>query len=499
MSYCALYRKYRPQKFTDVIGQEHITETLKNQIKSGRISHAYLFTGSRGTGKTTCAKIFARAVNCLEPVDGSPCGECDVCASLSDSANIDITEIDAASNNKVDEVREIREKVKFLPVKGRYKVYIIDEVHMLTDSAFNALLKTLEEPPAHVIFILATTEVHKLPATILSRCQRFDFRLVSVDELEKRLKKIYDAEGKRYEDEAVRYIARAAEGSVRDCLSIADMCLNYSGDVLSYEDVLSVLGAADRSKIKELFSFIAGGDIGGIFKSIDLLAKSGKSMSLIAKELTKYARDLLVLKTADETLISDTKENIEQMKTAAQSCSPELLISVIRVFSEIDSELRYSVSPRIVLETAAIRAGRLQVEDITALSERVRRLEQDGVKIAAGASEAQAAAEKTTDAKYVSGKLTTHFRESGNMGMYTLIGQHHDYAIQGGKFIIYALNEEFLQFSEQKVQDEINAALKALRFDLSAKVEKKVGEVDMDKEISHLKKLIGDAKLNINK
>lgn len=385
MNYSALYRKYRPQVFSDVIGQSHITETLKNQIKSGRISHAYLFTGSRGTGKTTCAKIFARAVNCAEPNDGSPCGKCDVCVSLADSSNIDIMEIDAASNNKVDEIREIREKVKFLPVKGKYKVYIIDEVHMLTDSAFNALLKTLEEPPAHVIFILATTEVHKLPATILSRCQRFDFRLVSVDELTAHLKNVYDKEGRKYEEEAVAYIARAAEGSVRDCLSIADMCLNYAGEKLTYNDVLSVLGAADKGKIRELFAKIAGGDIGGIFKSIDELASSGKAMSLIAKELTKYARDLLVLKTADESLLTDTKENIARMKEEIGNYSAELLISVIRIFSEIDAELRYSVSPRIVLETAAVRASRLQTDDFTALAERVRRLEQDGVKVVAAA------------------------------------------------------------------------------------------------------------------
>ncbi len=505
MNYSALYRKYRPQVFSDVIGQRHITETLKNQIKSGRISHAYLFTGSRGTGKTTCAKIFARAVNCLDPQDGSPCGKCDVCVSLADSSNIDIMEIDAASNNKVDEIREIREKVKFLPVKGKYKVYIIDEVHMLTDSAFNALLKTLEEPPAHVIFILATTEVHKLPATILSRCQRFDFRLVSVDELTERLKSVYDKEGKKYEKEAVSFIARAAEGSVRDCLSIADMCLNYAGDKLTYENVLSVLGAADKSKIRELFAQIAGGDIGGIFKSIDDLAASGKAISLIAKELTKYARDLLVLKTTDETLLTDTKENIAKMKEAVSGYSAELLISVIRIFSEIDAELRYSVSPRIVLETAAIRASRLQTDDYTALAERVRRLEQDGVKVAYTGQESTATPNKTTppqtptDAKYVSGKLTTYFREKGVMGLYTLVGEHHDYAIQNGDFVIYAADEKFLRFSEPSVIGDISAALSALNIALKVRVEKRSDAVDMDKEINNIKKLIGNAKLNIVK
>ena len=502
MSYSALYRKYRPQVFSDVIGQEHITETLKNQIKSGRVSHAYLFTGSRGTGKTTCAKIFARAVNCTDPRDGSPCGKCEVCRALEDSSNIDIMEIDAASNNKVDEIREIREKVKYLPVKGKYKVYIIDEVHMLTDSAFNALLKTLEEPPAHVIFILATTEVHKLPATILSRCQRFDFRLVSADELAERLRFVYDSEGKKYEDDAVRYIARAAEGSVRDSLSIADMCLNYAGEKLTYADVLNVLGAADKGKIRELFSYTAHGDIGGIFRGIDGLASSGKSMSLIAKELTKYARDLLVLKTADETLLTDTKENIAAMKEEIKEYSAELLISVIRIFSEIDAELRYSVSPRIVLESAAVRAARLQTDDLTALSERVRRLEQDGVKAAAvssGTVQPAAAAETPTDAKSVWGRLTTHFREIKNMAMYTLVGEHRDFAIKDGTLVIYAADEDFFRFSEPGVTDGISAALKGMNMALKVKVEKKADAVDMDKEISNIKKLIGNAKLNITK
>ncbi|MDE6398348.1 MAG: DNA polymerase III subunit gamma/tau, partial [Clostridiales bacterium] len=271
MSYTALYRKYRPQTFDDVIGQDHITQTLINQLKSERVGHAYLFTGSRGTGKTTCAKIFARAVNCLEPQNGSPCGKCKVCRALADASNIDIMEIDAASNNRVDEVREIRERVKYPPVNGKYKVYIIDEVHMLTDSAFNALLKTLEEPPSFVIFILATTEVHKLPATILSRCMRFDFRLVSADLLAQNIRRIFDAEGKTYEEEAVRYIAGAGEGSVRDSLSVADMCLSRSEGKLTLADVLDVLGAADRGKIRALTQSILQGDAREILLQIDAL------------------------------------------------------------------------------------------------------------------------------------------------------------------------------------------------------------------------------------
>lgn len=513
MSYEALYRKFRPKVFDDVIGQDHITTTLTNQVKSGKISHAYLFTGSRGTGKTTCAKIFARAVNCISPINGSPCGKCEICEALSKENSIDVLEIDAASNNKVDEIRELREKVQYPPVKGKYKVYIIDEVHMLTDSAFNALLKTLEEPPEYVIFILATTEVHKLPATILSRCLRFDFRLVSNGELTEQIKKVYNQVGKKYEEEAVRYIAEAGEGSVRDSLSIADMCLNYSSGELKYGEVLFVLGATDKTKITELFNCLVNSDVGGCLKSINNLASSGKSMSLIAKELTKYARNLLVLKTTDETLVIDTKENIGKMKLAAENLSADLLVSIIRIFSSVDSELRYSVSPKIVLETAAIRACRLFDIDITALSERVRRLEEGGVKMPVGnivlannAEQKSADTEqniesdktiKPMDAKSVWGRLTTYFRTNKMMAMYALLGNKVDYKIEDDKLIVSANNELFLQFSETSVIEEINQALKAEN--LTLKVTKIVGEVDMDKEIDRVKKLIGNAKLNIIK
>ena len=319
MSYTALYRKYRPTVFEDVIGQDHITETLKNQLKSGRVGHAYLFTGSRGTGKTTCAKIFARAVNCLEPINGSPCGKCKTCQALVSASDIDILEIDAASNNRVDEIREIRERVKYPPVNGKYKVYIIDEVHMLTDSAFNALLKTLEEPPEFVIFILATTEAHKLPATILSRCMRFDFRLVSIELLAENIKKIFKAEGKKYEEEAVRYIAGAGEGSVRDSLSIADMCLSRSEGKLTLSDVLDVLGAADRGKIRSLTESILTGNAREILVKIDELVSLGKSVGRIAKDVLLCARDLLAIRTGAESLGIDTAENIAELRRACGS------------------------------------------------------------------------------------------------------------------------------------------------------------------------------------
>lgn len=245
MAYLAFYRMFRPDSFQSVVRQEHIIRILKNQISTGRIGHAYLFCGPRGTGKTTVARIFARAINCENPVDGSPCGKCKTCKALSEPGNLDISEIDAASNNGVDEMRELREKVQYPPVAGRYKVYVIDEVHMLTDSAFNALLKTLEEPPAHAVFIMATTEPHKIPATILSRCMRFDFKLLPLEDLENHLREILKKIGKEYDEEAVAAIARAGAGSDRDMLSIADMCVSYSSGKLTYDDVTKVLGSAD--------------------------------------------------------------------------------------------------------------------------------------------------------------------------------------------------------------------------------------------------------------
>ena len=248
MSYQALYRKFRPQEFDDVKGQDHIVTTLKNQIKADRIGHAYLFCGTRGTGKTTIAKIFAKAVNCEHPVDGSPCGECPTCRAIAAGNSMNVIEIDAASNNGVDNIRQIREEVEYRPTEGKYKVYIIDEVHMLSIGAFNALLKTLEEPPAYVIFILATTEAHKIPITILSRCQRYDFRRISIDTITARLRELMDAEQVTVEDRALRYIAKAGDGSMRDALSLLDQCIAfYLGQELTYDKVLDTLGAVDTA------------------------------------------------------------------------------------------------------------------------------------------------------------------------------------------------------------------------------------------------------------
>ena len=289
--YLALYRKYRPRTFEEVVGQDHIVKTLINQIKLDKISHAYLFCGSRGTGKTSTAKI-----NCTNSKNGSPCLSCDTCKAL-DGTNIDVLEIDAASNNGVDEIRDLREKVKYPPVVGKYKVYIIDEVHMLSTSAFNALLKTLEEPPAHTVFVLATTEVHKLPATILSRCLRFDFKLVSLEDLTALLKKILTDEGVKFDEQAINVIARAGEGSVRDTLSIADRCVSFAGDELTYQKVLSVLGVSERETLIKITKELLAKNIGEALVCLDKVLSQGKSPLVFSNDLISYYRDLLLIYT----------------------------------------------------------------------------------------------------------------------------------------------------------------------------------------------------------
>ena len=355
--YLALYRKYRPRTFEEVIGQEHIIKTLVNQIKYDKISHAYLFTGSRGTGKTSTAKIFAKAINCTDSKNGSPCLSCETCKAL-DGTNIDVLEIDAASNNGVDEIRDLREKIKYPPVVGKYKVYIIDEVHMLSTSAFNALLKTLEEPPKHTIFILATTEVHKLPATILSRCLRFDFRLVPLEILTAHLKKVLDDEGVKYDDQAINVIVRAGEGSVRDMLSIADRCVSFSGDELTYEKVLTVLGVSEREVLISMADKILNKDTGAALVELDKVLSLGKTPLVFSNDLIGYFRDLLLVnslgdKSRDIVVVRD--DVYQQMKKQVEEDNYAEILKAIEVLSSVEQELRYSAEPRIVLETAIIK------------------------------------------------------------------------------------------------------------------------------------------------
>ena len=296
MAYLALYRRFRPSTLDEVVRQEHIVTVLKNQIETGRIGHAYLFCGPRGTGKTSIAKIFAAAINCEHPVNGSPCGKCAACRALAEPSNLDISEIDAASNNGVDEMRDLREKVQYPPVAGKYKVYIVDEVHMLSTGAFNALLKTLEEPPAHAVFILATTEAQKIPATILSRCMRFDFKLIPQADLERRLKAVLNEIGKPYEEEAVAAVARAGAGSVRDMLSLADTCVSYSSGKLTYDDVTAVLGSADFAAMGALCAAILSGKGGEAFEKTEEILAEGKSVGMLLKDVMNFLNACAVAK-----------------------------------------------------------------------------------------------------------------------------------------------------------------------------------------------------------
>lgn len=379
MAYLALYRRFRPSGFDGLIGQEHIVRTLANQINTGRIGHAYLFCGTRGTGKTSAAKIFAKAINCLSPKNGSPCGECEVCKSLADPSNLDILEMDAASNNKVENVREIREKIQYPPVSGKYKVYIIDEVHMLTTEAFNALLKTLEEPPKHAVFILATTESHKLPSTILSRCMRFDFRIIPTKEIATLIGKIYGEVGKEYDSDAITAIARAGNGSVRDALSIADICVSYRDSKLTYADVLEVLGATDSTKITEMIGKIVSSDTGGTLEDVEELCETGKSIGVLCKDIISKLREIVICKTCKNAraILELPDEVYSIIKEIANKADEHRILRIIEIFTEAEGNLRYSVNPRVVLESACIKASEPQNDyNIDALISRISKLEE---------------------------------------------------------------------------------------------------------------------------
>lgn len=387
MAYLALYRKYRPTTFENLIGQEHIVKTLTNQIIGDRLGHAYLFTGTRGTGKTSAAKIFAKAINCLSPINGSPCGKCEACKALSDPSNIDVIEIDAASNNGVNEIRDLREKVQFPPVSCKYKVYIVDEVHMLTGAAFNALLKTLEEPPKHAVFILATTEVHKIPATILSRCMRFDFRLISNEKIASLIAKIYDEQGKKYQKEAIMAIAKAGEGSIRDALSIADIALSYNDGELTYEDVMDVLGSTNSELVLSFIKDILSGNAGNVLSTVNQLCSLGKSMGVLTKDVTAVLRDLLVIKTCSDAniILSLPTDKFNEYKNIAQLVSEDRLVRALEIFADAETSLKYTTHPRVVFETAAVKVTKPDADyNIDALISRIKELENkvaNGVKI----------------------------------------------------------------------------------------------------------------------
>ncbi|MBR3070108.1 MAG: DNA polymerase III subunit gamma/tau, partial [Lachnospiraceae bacterium] len=404
MSYVALYRKARPPVFDEVKGQDHVIKTLRNQVISDRLQHAYLFCGTRGTGKTSAAKILARAVNCENPQNGNPCNECASCRAIAAGSAMNVIEIDAASNNGVDNIREIVEEVRYRPAQGKYKVYIIDEVHMLSTGAFNALLKTLEEPPSYVIFILATTEVAKIPITILSRCQRYDFHRIGADTITDRMRELTERENVKAEEKALRFIARAADGSMRDALSLLDRCFAfYAGEEITYEKALAALGAVDTDVYTELLSEIARGNAGRSIFIFEKMIENGREVGQFVNDFIWYLRNLLLIGTSEnesEDVVDVSAEQREAMKEMAARVPQSTVMRYIRVLSELLNSLRNATNRRVLTEVALVKLTRPQMEKtadsvldrLRLLEEKLKELEMNGITVQAAAPQYSGAA-----------------------------------------------------------------------------------------------------------
>ena len=380
-NYIVSARKYRPTTFESVVGQRALTTTLKNAIATQKLAHAYLFCGPRGVGKTTCARIFAKTINCMTPTaDGEACNQCESCTAFNEQRSYNIHELDAASNNSVDDIRQLVEQVRIPPQIGKYKVYIIDEVHMLSIGAFNALLKTLEEPPSYVIFILATTEVHKIPITILSRCQRYDFKRISIDTIAGRLAELTQAEQIDVDDRALRYVARAADGSMRDALSLLDQCVAFHfGEKLTYDNVLEVLGAVDNRVFSKLFQAVLASDTKACIREIEEMIIQGRDLSQLVNDFVWYMRNLLIAKTTDEPgdMLDMSEENLAVLKEEAAGVDTETLMRYIRIFSELSGQLRYASQKRILVEIAFIKLTTPSMEqNLDSILQRITLLEQ---------------------------------------------------------------------------------------------------------------------------
>lgn len=354
MAYVALYRKFRPQRFEDVVGQEHITQTIRNQIKSGRVAHAYLFSGGRGSGKTSTAKILSRAVNCLHPVDGEPCNECEICKQALEGNLIDISEIDAASNNGVDNIRDIREEVEFIPTTAKYRVYIIDEVHMLSTGAFNALLKTLEEPPKHVIFILATTEPQKLPVTILSRCQRFDFKRISIENIIKRLNVICEESNIEIEDAALKIIAKMSDGAMRDAISILERCIADGDSKITEDKIRELVGIPEFEYLVDISNDLLDNNAEAILQDAEKVINDGKDIEVFIWEEIKFVRDLLMLQVSEDLVIYKAEEK-EKMKQLLSKASKQRLLSLIADLSTLQNNMKWASDREVIFEAGLIK------------------------------------------------------------------------------------------------------------------------------------------------
>lgn len=487
MQHLALYRKYRPKTFDEVIGQEHIVKTLINQINNNTISHAYLFCGPRGNGKTSCAKIFARAINCLNKKNGSPCNDCENCKTSNDAGNLDIIEIDAASNNRVEEIRDIREKINFVPTNGKYKVYIVDEVHMLTDSAFNALLKTLEEPPSYAVFILCTTEVYKLPATILSRCTRFDFKLISVNDLKQHLKKVLNDSNITYDEESLELIARAGQGSVRDTLSVAEMCYAFCNNNLSYNEVIKCLGMTSNDILENITNLIIEKDAGGLLKLLDDMYKSGKNLNLIIKDLSEYMNNVLKAKLVPnaQSVLNYTQEDYNKLYKIASKVDVGFIIKCLEKFAMKETSIKLSLNPTILIQTTLLSCI-VEDDEINKLKTRldelekkspfdninVNKIEKKTKNLNIGTSSdsfrkvenvdfprLEENKEKTkTNAKKVFGEICTKLKENKCFMLYSACSGVKDVQIENNNLIIYANNECYTILKEniKTLQEIVN-------------------------------------------
>lgn len=379
MSYQALYRAWRPNTFSEIYDQAAVVRTLRRQVETDRIAHAYLFCGTRGTGKTTAAKVLSRAINCLSPRDGDPCGECEVCRALMAENCMDVLEIDAASNNGVDEIRDLRDKIKYPPTLTKYKVYIIDEVHMLSTGAFNALLKTLEEPPSHAVFILATTEPQKLPATILSRCQRFDFHRISMDALVARMKEVLQGIGRSASDEALTEIARAAEGAMRDALSLLDVCLSFTEGEVSAALARDVLGTTGRDFMFEFTDALLAYDPAAALARIDEAMRRGSDPRVFSLDAASHLRAILLAEVAGDKLdsiVEITPEDADRFRSQAKRANREQLMRVMELFMRVEGDMKWATQPRTMLELAAVRACHPEQEEDAAIAERLSRMEK---------------------------------------------------------------------------------------------------------------------------
>lgn len=493
MSYTALYRKWRPDKFTDVKGQDAIVTTLKNQITHDRIGHAYLFCGTRGTGKTTVAKIVAKAVNCENPIDGNPCGMCRSCKAVADGTSMNVIEIDAASNNGVDNIREIRDEVTYSPTEGRYKVYIIDEVHMLSTGAFNALLKTLEEPPSYVIFILATTEVHKIPVTILSRCQRYDFKRISVDTICERLHELADGEGINVEEKAIRYIAKSADGALRDALSLIDQCNSfYFGQTLTYDKVLEVLGAVDTKVFSDLLCAVIARDVKSSISILDEVVIQGRELSQFVVDFTWYLRNLMLVKASEEDRIEDvldmSGENLLQLKREAEAVDTDRVMRYIRIFSELSGQIRNATQKRVLIEIAIIKLCRPGMEtDTGSLLDRIRAIEEKlekGDFAVSGATDGpvskmeedvkpvELARALSSDIKELVGKWSRVIARVSNPGM-SMLKKCKLTVTDDDRLLIASFDPMHVEYlNRDKVREEITAAMeetlgKSVEYDIT--------------------------------